>query len=353
MGFDEISDLESDPPVIRRRARFAEIARLAGVGTATVDRVLNNRAHVRAETRQRVMQAKHAIETGADIQRQARPWRLKVFLPEEAGPSTEFLANCFQKVNTGGRATIECVFSTKLEPAVLARRLRACAGQGIDAVGFQALDDPRVRSAVEELAGLNIPCMPIVSGMVSPHLTRFVGVDNMSAGKTAGFLMGRMTRQAGPVAIISGGELYRVHTDREMGFRAALRKGFPHLEVVGTFSGHDDNALNHDTVADILRKHPDLVGIYNVGGGITGIVQALKERQLTGEVIFIGHNLTPTTSNYLLEGSMDVVVHQNMRRVAEQSVQALIALLENRDYEMEMIPVEVITRENIQGATFG
>ena len=54
-------------------------------------------------------------------------------------------------MNTGGRATIECVFSTKLEPAVLARRLRACAGQGIDAVGFQALDDPRVRSIVERM----------------------------------------------------------------------------------------------------------------------------------------------------------------------------------------------------------
>lgn len=323
------------------------------MGTATVDRVLNNRPHVRAETRQRVLQAKHAIETGADLSRQTRPWRLRVFLPEEAGPSTKFLADCFQNVDTGGRAIVECLFSTKLEPAVLARRLRACAGQGIDAVGFQALDDPRVRSAIEELAGLNIPCVPIVSGMVSPHLVDFIGIDNMSAGKTAGFLMGRMTRHSGPVAIILGGELYRVHTDREMGFRAALRRGFPHLEVVGTFTGHDDNEGNREVVGEILSHHPDLVGIYNVGGGVTGITQALKEKQLTGEVMFIGHNLTPKTSSYLLEGSMDVVVHQNMRRVAEQAVQTLIARLENRHYKTEMIPIEIITRENILGATFG
>ncbi|WP_424942118.1 LacI family DNA-binding transcriptional regulator [Aliiroseovarius crassostreae] len=353
MDFDEKNAPSTVSPPVLRRARFSEIARLAGVGTATVDRVLNNRPNVRAETRQRVLQAKHAIETGADLNHQVRPWRLKVFLPEEAGPSTEFLADCFQNVNTGGRAIIECVFSTKLEPTVLARRLRACAGQGIDAVGFQALDDPRVRSAIEELAGFNIPCVPIVSGMVSQHLTGFIGIDNMSAGKTAGFLMGRMVRQAGPVAIISGGELYRVHTDREMGFRAVLRKDFRHLEVVGTFTGHDDNEGNRETVADILRRHPDLVGIYNVGGAITGIVEALKDQQLDGEVMFIGHNLTPTTSTYLLDGSMDVVVHQNMRRVAEQTVQTLIARLENRSYEMEMIPVEVITRENILGATFG
>ena len=142
---------------IVRRARVAEIAKRAGVGTATVDRVLNERPHVSPATRQRVLQAKAAIETGARIAARPRLWRLKVFLPHDAGSSTEYLGTCLQAVGAEGNATVECVYTKKMEPAVLARKLRACVGQRIDAIAFQALEDPRVRDAVEYLAARGNP----------------------------------------------------------------------------------------------------------------------------------------------------------------------------------------------------
>ncbi|MCV0425057.1 MAG: LacI family DNA-binding transcriptional regulator [Roseibium sp.] len=343
----------TNPDQLKRRARIAEIARLAGVGTATVDRVLNDRPNVSPATRQRVEQAKAAIETGEPIKSRSRPWRLKVFLPGEAGPSTEYLAACFQEFGARGNATIECVFTKKMEPAVLARKLQACAGQGIDAIAFQALDDPRVRHAVEELAHLDIPCLTLISGLETPALAGFVGMDNRAAGKTAGYLMGRFERQKGAVAVVSGGQIYRVHEDREMGFRACLRRDFPHLEVVSTYSGHDDIDGNYTEVRKILESKPDLIGIYNVGGGNEGIAKALREAGRQHEITFFGHNLTPKTQGYLLDGTMDLVLHQNMKRAAGRAVDALIARLENRSYQIRLIPTEIITRENMMGATFG
>ena len=126
----------SDTPIVPHRATISAIANLAGVGTATVDRVLNNRAHVREATRQRVLQAKSAIETGSDVDHQARAWRIRIFLPEGAGPPTEYLAKCFERMTTAGRVNVEVLFYTRLKPGALARRLRACYKQGIDAVGF-------------------------------------------------------------------------------------------------------------------------------------------------------------------------------------------------------------------------
>ena len=72
--------MDSDQ-VMTKHATVAEIAKWAGVGTATVDRVLNGRQGVREETRQRVMQAKAAIEQGVPAGPSKRPWRLKVLLP--------------------------------------------------------------------------------------------------------------------------------------------------------------------------------------------------------------------------------------------------------------------------------
>jgi LacI family transcriptional regulator, galactose operon repressor len=338
---------------LKRHAKIVEIARLAGVGTATVDRVLNKRQNVSPATKQRVEQAKAAIETSEPVQTRSRPWRLKVFLPGEAGPSTEYLAACFQEFGAKGNATIECIFTKKMEPAVLARKLQACAGQGIDAIAFQALDDPRVRHAVEELAQLNIHCLTLISGLETPALAGFVGMDNRAAGRTAGYLMGRMERQKGAVAVVSGGQIYRVHEDREMGFRTCLRRDFPHLEVVSTYSGHDDIEGNYTEVSKILESQPDLVGIYNVGGGNEGIARALKEAGRLDAVTFFGHNLTSKTQSYLLDGTMDLILHQNMKRAAGRAVDALIARLENRPYQIKLIPTEIVTRENMMGVTFG
>ncbi len=343
----------SNIPIVPHRATISAIAKLAGVGTATVDRVLNDRAHVREATRQRVLRAKNAIETGSEVDHQARVWRIRIFLPEGAGPPTEHLAKCFESMSIAGRVNVECIFYAKLKPGALARRLRACYKQGIDAVGFQALDDPRVSQAVDELGHFGIPCVPILSGIVSPKLTGFIGIDNMSAGRTAGFLMGRLLSQPAQVAIISTGELYRVHTDREMGFRSVLRTDYRHLEIVETECGQDDRESNYQIVCDALHRYPDLGGIYNVGGGNSGVVQALKKDHHKDEIVCIGHNLTHRSAEYLLDGSMDIVLHQNLSRVADLAVQTLVAKLENREYEMALIPVEVITRENITGIAYG
>ncbi len=334
-------------------AKIADIAKLAGVSTATVDRVLNERKNVSEATRQRVRQAKKAIENGEQPITRARPWRLKVFLPEDAGPSTDYLAACFQEMGARGNATIECIFTRKMEPAVLTRKLKACIGQGIDAVAFQALDDPRVRDAIEELASYKIHCLALVSGIESNSLIGYIGMNNRAAGRTAGYLMGRMAKGPGPVALLSGGQLYRSHEEREMGCRAILRREFPHNPIVATYDGQDDIEGNYEETLALLNHHPDLVGIYNVGGGNEGVVRAMREAGATGEIMFIGHNLTPKTHSYLLEGSMDAVIHQNMRLAAELSVEALINFLNKRPLQFASLPVEIITKENTLGASYG
>ncbi|WP_159436445.1 LacI family DNA-binding transcriptional regulator [Pseudovibrio sp. Tun.PSC04-5.I4] len=338
---------------IKRIAKIPEIAELASVSTATVDRVLNDRKNVSASTRQRVLQAKAAIENGETPVPRSKPWRMKVFLPEDAGPSTAYLASCFQEVGAMGNATIECVFTRKMEPAVLARKLRNCIGQGIEAVAFQALDDPRVHDAVVELENYQIHTLALLSGIESKSVVGYVGIDNRAAGRTAGYLMGRMASGPGPIAILSGGQLYRSHEEREMGCRAILRREFPHNDVLATYSGNDDIDGNYEETLALLSRHPEIVGIYNVGGGNEGVVRALNESGHVSDIMLIGHNLTPKTQSYLLDGSMDAVIHQNMSRAAQKSVDALIASLNNKPIQPDILPVEIITKENIWGATFG
>ena len=345
------------PALPLRHARVSDIAHHAGVSTATVDRVLNQRAGVRETTRQRVLQAKAAIEAGvarpvaasrqpAPPPGRAVPWRLKVLLPADAGPSTEGLAHAFQAMGERGDVTVECEFMRKLEPAQLARKLRACTGQRVDAVAFQALDDPRVHHAVDDLGAAGLPCLSVASGLEHPGTAGYVGVDNAAAGRTAGYLMGRLTAGAGAVAVISSGPLYRSHNEREMGYRSALRPSAGRLTVVSAFNASDDDAGCAEVVTALLDDHPDLLGVYNVGGGNDGLVRALRNRGVDDELTVVCHNLTPETRDYLLDGAVDIVIHQDMQRAAEETVTALVAHLQSQDHRIAPLRVEVITREN-------
>ncbi len=332
------------------KAKLSQIASLAGVGSATVDRVLNNRSNVKNSTRQRVLQAKAAIESGhINETKPDRPWRIKVILPELAGPSTEYLGKCFQNEGKKGTATVECIFSKKLDPKDLSAKLMACANQGIDAIAFQGLEDPRVHSAVTKLREMNIFSMSLLSRLENPDLTAYIGIDNRTAGRTAGYLMKKFIKSAGKIAVFTGGSLYRLHEDREIGFRALLRQESNDFKIIGVYKGRDDVEGNYKETNELIENNSDLVGIYNVGGGNQGITRALREAGITSQVTYIGHNLTQNTQSYLLDGSMDLVIHLNMRDVARVAVQILIDFLNKQPFSSQILPFEIITKENILG----
>ena len=61
-----------------------------------------------------------------------------------------------------------------------------------------------------------------------------------------------------------------------------------------------------------LRQHPDLVGLYNIGGGAEGVGRALKEHgRDSASTVFVAHGLTPDTRALLIDGTMDAVISQN------------------------------------------
>ncbi len=334
---------------ILRPAKIKEIASIAGVGPATVDRVLNERSHVRETTKQRVLQAKAALERGNYSLSRDKPWRLKALLPSDAGPSTEYFADCLQEYGSHGNATIECEFVKKLNPSLLARKLIASTNQGVDGILFQALEHPKVTAAVDVLETHKIPSLAVLSGLANPNTIGTVGIDNRAAGRTAGYLMGRLTRQQGSVAVVIGGELYRGHEDRVAGFKTAIAHEFRHIDDVITLVGHDDHEGTFQSVTQAINSRSDLIGIYNVGAANSSVATALKNAGAADEIVFIGHHLTHKTRSMLLDGTMDIVLHMSFRKIAELAVKTMVSHLERQRLDIAPVHIDVITRENIQG----
>ncbi len=337
----------------RRPVRIADIAREAGVGTATVDRVLNERDGVSAAMDRRVRKAMEIVIARKPGHMRDRPpprkHQFEILLPKDNEAGTSFFARSSQELGQANGVAVTCSFVEKMNPTALANQLDCTRMRGASGIAFIALDHPAVSDAVARIFAKGIPVVCISSGFDGSFNIPVVGMDNRAAGRAAGFLMGQLIRRPGRVAVLWGGQLYRSHELREIGFRSVLRAEFPELEVLDLVSGGDDSDGNRRQVEQLLKEYSDIVGIYSVGAGNHGIVEAIKEQGRSHDIILFGHNLTTTTRRYLMEGSMKAVIHQDLKRTAQLTIQTLLAQHNGEPFRESRVPVELIMRENTQG----
>jgi LacI family transcriptional regulator len=333
------------------RVKLVDIAEAAGVSLATVDRVINGRKGVRPQTVQQVIDAAQQLHypliapNGA-----AREPVFDFILP---GGTNTFLAQLAQELEATAAKTplpghtVRCRRIEGFDPKAYADALRAAA-EDSDGIGFIALDHPLVREAADAVMAGGVPVVTLVSDLTHSKRHAYVGVDNRAAGWSAGYLLGRfLGGRGGSVGLIAGSLSYRGHEEREMGFRHVMREDFPHLAVIGPREGHDEVERNRLVAREIIDTTPDLVGIYNIGGGTRGVGEALKETDRAGKVVFIGHELTPYTRTFLLDGTMDAVIHQDARAEAQAAVRALTAAHRGAEIAVEPTRIEIFIRGNL------
>src|SRR3954451_21049206 len=233
-----------ETPRRRRLARIDDVARLSGVSAATVDRVLNQRPGVRAVTVQRVIKAAHELGylvEGTLPAQALKPSRLCFLLPAATNRFLNMLGRLIvasqdQLASFNMRARVEHIES--LKPDLLAQEL-VRLGREVDGIVFMAIEHPAVREAVDVLAERGVPTVTLISDIANTRRVAYVGLDNRSAGRTAGYLIARFIRSVpAQVAMIAGSLSYRAHEEREMGFLHLFGEEFPDVEVVGLREGH-------------------------------------------------------------------------------------------------------------------
>ena len=343
------------PSTLPPRRRVVDIARAAGVSTATVDRVLHGRANVRPATAQRVLKVAAELQAlpETDLLRALQPPPMQIAFLLPTG-SNRYLRMLGEHISASDEqlgafnVTSHCHFVEGFNPEALARSLRHHARRA-DGIAFMALDHPLVREAVAEIAG-QVPVLTMISDIPETPRTAYVGLDNRAAGRTAALLIGRFVgERRGKVALIAGSRSYRAHEERETGFLAIIRAAFPGLTVVGLREGHDDAAQNYRQTRALLARHQDIIGIYNIGGASDGIARALREANRGSVVTFIGHGLTTDTRAALRDGIMDVAITQDHQLVTLNCVRIFANLRDGRAATagIEPIQISLFVRENL------
>jgi len=178
----------------------------------------------------------------------------------------------------------------------------------------------------------------------------YVGIDNIAAGRTAGALVGRLVGQSsGKIGIIAGSQGLRDHAERIFGFNQVMASEFSHLDILPLLEGRDEDDRSEQLISRLLGKHPDIIGLYNVGAGTQGVAAALTEAGRDKQIVFIAHDLTAMTRRLLLQGTLDVAISQNPGHEARAAVRVLLSLARNEPIlsEQEKIRIDILMRDNL------
>ena len=339
-------------------ATIADIARQAGVGTATVDRVLNGRPGVNAETTQKVMAAVKAL--GQPIVMRGRPrkqagFRFVYVMP--AGDDAFFDQLERLIAQTAGEFRHQQITEVTLrisaeDPAHFASELAKVSE--CDGIVLVAPDLPVIKLAINDKVRAGVHVVTLVSDVAGSMREVFIGADNRAAGRTAGLLLARMasTPQRDTLLLLSQATRMSGEIERCIGFSQVLEERFSHLKVERLLN----LPVEDDGLYAAVRQHVDgqidpsrLVGAYLVGQGANGAAKALTELSPMHQPGLVAHGFTAQHQSMLIDGSLSYVLHQDLHYCVLSAARVLRGLCENVRGALNVVQprVEILTAENL------
>ena len=331
----------------QKRLQMADIARLAGVSTATVSRALNHSPLVNEETRTRILDLasslKYSINIGAQNLRLKSNRTVAVVVPFDSA-TRQHLSDPFFLSMLGALADAltEQGFDM-LVSRVDAEQLDAAAAPFDTgrAIGIVLIGQWRHHDQLNQLAARRVPIV-VWGAQLPQQLYTTVGSDNVSGGRLAT----EHLLQAGRKRIAFFGDINLPEVaQRYRGYCNALAahgiEADPRLRVTVSFlpSGGDD------AVRELARRAVDYDAVFASSDllAMTGI-NTLRElgRSVPGDVAVVGYD-DIELSRYFHPPL--TTIRQPMRAAGQALVESLLTLIDGEAAPSRQLATELIVRQ--------
>ncbi len=334
-----------------------EIAALAGVHRSTVDKVLHKRPGVSDEVRRRVQAVIDETgyrpnPVGRALQKQSAVIRLAAILLEvdarpfmERGIRKAVDALHMYNIQVDYHACAYGDVETQLEQIECAIR-----GQ-VDGIILSPLSADSVREAVNRAVAAGIPVVCTNTDIEGTGRLCYVGEDAAKASRIAGRIMGEFLGGAGEIAVITSTSAMRTGTYflkvRETGFQGYMAENFPGIHIVESVPSLENPAMTYQMTLELLRRQPELRGVYVVGGGVREVGRAIRETGCGGRLKVVCFEDYPEILELLRENIVTCTINSDTVRQGELPVRILIDYLmqDERPAENVYIPGQILVRE--------
>lgn len=340
------------------RPTIRDLADAAGVSVSTVNRVLAGATGVRSPTVAIVKEAAERIgfyglgTIRSQIDARRRKYRFGFLLLQSSRTLYKMLAAIIEEEAArvvDAEIETDIRFAEDLSPQSISASLLAM-GQECQAVAVVASVHPLVSQAVDTLQQEGVPVFALISQLSATGAVSYVGRDNWKAGRTAAWAIANICKSAGKVGILVGNHRFRCQEMNESGFRSYFREFAPEFTILEPLPTFETSAVAEEMTEKLLAEHPDLKGLFVAGGGITGVIRALRASGKAGQIITVGHQLMDNTRDGLLDGTLTMILNDPLDLMAREAIAGMLRACQapaTQSKQTVVLPFEICTRENI------
>jgi len=222
----------------------------------------------------------------------------------------------------------------------------------VSGIVLAPLDENALVSPVRAAAASKIPVVIIDSALKATpgqDFVSFVATDNHKGGYLGGERLAQLLGGKGKVILLRYMEGSASTEAREAGFEEAIHK-YPGITILS------DTNYAGATQGEAQTKAMQMVDEIKQADGIfcpnesstMGMLQALKQDNLTGKLKFVGFDASPPLIDALKAKQIDALVAQNPTRMGYEGVQSVVAAIQHQTVAATIdTGVTVIDNSNI------
>lgn len=340
-------------------ATIKEIAQLAGVSRGTVDRVLNHRGGVNAQTEKKILDIIDALGyepnlAGSMLAAQKKNLRIGVVLLGLGNPFyDDVLLGIHQKATE--LENYNCTVLIRQTNYSLEEQLAAIeelVTLGIMGLAISPYNDKAVREKIDELSDLGIPVVTLNTDIKHSSRIAYVGGNYTRSGATAAGLI-HLAASCYPniyVGIISGSRNVLCHTERINGFRQVIENHYPNIHISTSIVNQDDDFESYELTTRLLKEHPEINALYFTAGGVYGGCRAVLASGRAYDIKIVTYDLVPTTKQLIQDGVIQATICQKPELQGSLPLDLLFQFLSTGKMpasEHNYVELDIKIRENL------
>jgi LacI family transcriptional regulator len=331
-------DNESAQRVGTKKIGISEIAGLAKVSIGTVDRALHDRKRISEATRTRILNI--AKRVGYTPNLAARTLsvgrasiRIGVCIPQElhyffdhlrdgilnegrrfGSVGVEVLYRPFEKLGVGECECVKEVLNT-----------------GVRGVIITPGDPHCLQPLIDEAERRNIRVICVASDAPGSSRSSVVCVEPELNGRLAAELMSLCVAPRAKVAIVTGTLCTDDHRKKTDGFCAAFRQYCNGGDIIEVIEGHEDDDETFQKCLDLLKRAPDVAGLYVNIARCLPVCFSLRARGLAGKVRLIATDLFKEMIPFFEKETIHASIYQRPYVQGQTAVRLIVEhVLHNR-----------------------
>jgi len=332
------------------RARIEDIAKHAGVGLATVDRVLNERGGVSEKTTARVLDSARKLGTKRILP--TGKWRqlsIEAVFARNPTAYSQRLNQSLEAVNKLVEYPVT-IYRTHIDFNDQDRLVAylTTAAESRDGIILFASDLPMISKAVRDLVEQTF-IVTISTDIPDSGRHCYVGIDNINAGRSAAKLSEAICRKGGRVLVVEPETNARSQIDRFVGFHQFFKECGMEGKLT-TFPPQASLLEAESRILAMLGDNDDFRVLYSPANNALQerLIESGRHEESMRSLAKIVHDLSPQTVVNLRSGLIDMIIDSNP---LQQAFAAVDFIARQYGYEtgatIASVDFQLYTSENL------